>query len=32
MDAMRDFTGLAFSGEKDRLIQRLLDARRLMKR
>ena len=32
MDAMHDFTGIAFSGEKDRLIQRLLDVRRLMKR
>ncbi|MCG7844919.1 MAG: aldehyde dehydrogenase family protein [Methanomassiliicoccales archaeon] len=32
MEAMRDFTGLAFNGERDRLLQRLLKARRLMKR
>ncbi len=32
MEAMRDFTGMAFNGEKDRLLQRLLKARRLMRR
>jgi succinate-semialdehyde dehydrogenase/glutarate-semialdehyde dehydrogenase len=32
MEAMQDFTGLAFNGERDRLLQRLLKARRLMKR
>jgi len=30
--AMRDFTGMAFNGEKDRLLHRLLKARRLLKR
>ena len=32
MEAMHDFTGLAFNGEKDGLLQKLLKARRLMRR
>ncbi|MCX6651257.1 MAG: aldehyde dehydrogenase family protein [Methanomassiliicoccales archaeon] len=32
MEAMRDFTMLAFVGEKDRMLQRLLRARQFMKR
>lgn len=32
MEAMHDFTGLAFNGERDRLLQKLLKARRLMRR
>lgn len=32
MEAMRDFTMLAFIGERDHMLQRLLKARRLMKR
>jgi len=31
-EAMHDFTGLAFNGERDRLLQKLLKARRLMRR
>lgn len=32
MEAMHDFTGLAFNGERDGLLQKLLKARRLMRR
>jgi succinate-semialdehyde dehydrogenase/glutarate-semialdehyde dehydrogenase len=32
LEAMHDFTGLAFNGERDGLLQKLLKARRLMRR
>jgi acyl-CoA reductase-like NAD-dependent aldehyde dehydrogenase len=32
LEVMRDFTGMAFNGERGRLLQRLLKARRQMKR
>ncbi|MCG7841310.1 MAG: aldehyde dehydrogenase family protein [Methanomassiliicoccales archaeon] len=32
LEAMRDFTGLIFNGKRDRLLHRLLNVRRLMRR